>query len=607
MKKKYILISAISFFIILIIIPFKSSPQKFEVSGEQFLLDGKPFRIFSGELHYPRIPEEYWKDRLLKAKAMGLNTICTYIFWNQHEPEPGKYDFTGILNIRKFIKMAQETGLYVIIRPGPYICAEWDFGGLPAWLLKNDKIKIRTHDTAFMNPVKRYFKRLAVELADLQITNGGPIIMFQVENEYGCYGKDKEYIRQLTSLYKEVGFDVPFFNADWAYRFFMNAGRVKNSISVANFGNNPEGNFRRLKRLRPHTPQMCGEYWCGWFNGWGDKSWASTDTKRQISELQWMLENGKSFNLYMFHGGTNFGFTSGANDHFLGNYKPFITSYDYNAPLTEGGLPTDKYMAFRNILSRYQPAGMNITDLPVNAALIEIPEFKLTKSAQLFDHLVYNKTISIPVNMEKLGQYYGFIVYQTHIGRTKGKKLHINGLHDYAQVYLDDSYIGKADRRLNENAVQLPGTDKDNLCLKIFVAAEGRVNFGRKTTDMKGISGSVKLACKKLKNWEVYNVPMDSAFINHLVYLESIKPGFPAFYKGSFILEKTGDTYLNVGNWTKGVVWINGHNLGRYWNIGPQKRLYIPAPWLIKGKNELIIFELSGTGNATAKGEIMMK
>lgn len=593
--------------IIIFTLPFKGVSQQFEIQANQFLLDGKAFRIFSGEMHYPRIPEAYWKERLLMAKAMGLNTVCTYVFWNLHETYPGKYDFQGQLNIRKFIETAQEVGLYVIIRPGPYICAETDFGGLPPWLLKNDKIKLRSSDTSYFNPVRRYLKRLSEEIKDLQITSGGPIIMFQVENEYGAYGRERKYINMLTDLFKESGFNVPFYYSDWAIRPFMNAGSAGNKMSAANFGKNPERNFRRLGRIRKGVPQMCGEYWCGWFNAWGDNNWIASNTEQQVTEVKWMLENNKSFNLYMFHGGTNFGFMSGANDKICKPYSPFLTSYDYDAPLSEGGVPTEKYMQFRKLLSEYQPRGIELPDPPTPPQLIEIPGIELNSTSELIKNMNNLANVYMPLSMEKLGINNGFILYRTKLGHCHGGKLRIHGLHDMAYVFIDNQFIGCLDRRFGQECITVPAMNKDNAWLRILVESNGRVNFGKKLKDPKGITGKVSFKGKKLKIWQVSSFTPDEESIGKLSFSKGRNQAFPSFYKGLFTLSETGDTYLDMTSWTKGMVWVNGHSLGRYWNAGPQQRLYLPGPWLKKGENEIIVLEMISVENNMVKGVKTMK
>jgi len=583
--------------ILLLIITFLISlsairAQTFSVSGNQFLLNGKPFRIFSGEMHYNRIPKEYWKDRLTKLKAAGLNTVCTYVFWNEHEPTPGKFDFTGNLNIAEYIRIAQSLGLKVLLRPGPYVCSEWDLGGLPAWLLKQPDIKLRCMDQNYIKAVERYMMRLGGELKDLQITNGGPIIMIQVENEYGSYGNDREYMQELKRIIRKAGFDVELFTSDGPAHYLLESGTLEDAVPVVNFGGNPKSAFEELDKFRKDIPHMCGEFWCGWFTHWRDEKWGSADWERQKKELQWMLENNKSFNLYMFHGGTNFGFYAGAN--FSDKYEPDVTSYDYDSPLDEAGRPTQKYWDIREILSKYQPEGTILPEVPDNIKFIEIPEIKLEQSANLFDNLPAPIKSVQPKPMEMFDQNFGFILYRTKLIGPNSGTLKVTDLNDYGLVFVDGKYIGTIDRTKKENLIVLPKTETDNPILEILVEGMGRINFGQQLIDRKGITERVTLSGVTLMNWEVFPLPMENEYLSKLNYTNIDSVSLPKFYKGKFNLDETGDTFIDMSKWQKGCVWVNGHNLGRYWNVGPQQRLYCPAPWLKKGENEIIVFELYG-------------
>lgn len=569
------------------------SSQVFTIENDQILLNGKPYRIFSGEMHYSRIPHEYWKDRLLKARAMGLNTICTYIFWNIHEPQPGEFNFTGGGDVAKYIRTAKEVGLNVMIRPGPYVCSEWDLGGLPSWLLKDRDVKLRCMDPKYLKAAERYIMRLGKELSGLQITKGGPIIMLQVENEYGSYGNDKEYLKTLKSMFQKAGFNVPFYTSDGGADYLLEAGTIPDVLPVVNFGGSPKEAFENLAKFRSGIPQMCGEFWCGWFTHWGEKQWGGSDIEKQKEEIRWMLENGKSFNLYMFHGGTNFGWTAGAN--YDGKYIPDVTSYDYDAPLDEAGRPTKKFYVIRVLLSKYQPAGTALPALPDSLPTIEIPEIKLDSVASLFDNLPAARKSPQPKSMEELGQDYGFILYRTKLIGPKSGNLVITDLHDYGQVYLNGKFIGKLDRMLNENTIKLPETKDEYPVLDILVEAMGRVNFGQHLIDRKGITERVTLRGVTLMNWEVFNLPMDASYLKKLKFSRQDTSDSPKFFKGSLDVAGTGDTFLDTSKWKKGVVWINGHHLGRYWEIGPQHKLFLPGPWLKKGKNEIIVFDSQQT------------
>jgi beta-galactosidase GanA len=569
-----------------------SQGQTFTVSGDQFLLDGNPFRIFSGEMHYNRIPKEYWKDRLSKLKAAGLNTLCTYVFWNEHEPVPGKFNFSGNLNIAEFIRLAHSLGLKVLLRPGPYVCSEWDLGGLPAWLLKQPDIKLRCMDKNYMAAVERYILRLGEELKDLQITNGGPIIMVQIENEYGSYGNDKEYLIELKKIIRKAGFDVELFTSDGPAHYLLESGTLEDVVPVVNFGGNPKNAFEELDKFRSNIPHMCGEFWCGWFTHWRDEKWGSADWDRQKKELQWMLENNKSFNLYMFHGGTNFGFYAGAN--FSDKYEPDVTSYDYDSPLDEAGRPTQKYWDIREMLSRYQAEGTKLIDVPDEIKFIEILSIRLTQSANLFSNLPKSIKSVQPKPMEAFDQSYGFILYRTKLIGPNSGTLKVTNLNDYGLVYVDGKYIGTIDRTKQENSIVLPKTEVDNPVLEILVEGMGRINFGQQLIDRKGITDRVTLNGVTLMNWDVFSLPMENEYLSKINYNDIDTSNVPKFFKGKFNLAETGDTFIDMSKWHKGVVWVNGHNLGRYWNVGPQQRLYCPAPWLKKGENEIIVFELNG-------------
>lgn len=574
--------------------------QTFSVSGNQFLLNGKPFRIFSGEMHYNRIPKEYWKDRLTKLKAAGLNTVCTYVFWNEHEPTPGKFDFAGNLNIAEYIRIAQSLGLKVLLRPGPYVCSEWDLGGLPAWLLKQPDIKLRCMDYNYMKAVERYMMRLGEELKDLQITHGGPIIMVQVENEYGSYGNDREYMQEVKRIIRKAGFDVELFTSDGPAHYLLESGTLEDVVPVVNFGGNPKSAFEELEKFRKDIPHMCGEFWCGWFTHWRDEKWGSADWERQKKELQWMLENNKSFNLYMFHGGTNFGFYAGAN--FSDKYEPDVTSYDYDSPLDEAGRPTQKYWDIREMLSKYQSAGTVLPEVPDDIKFIEIPEIKLVQSANLFDNLPVPIKSVQPKPMEMFNQNFGFILYRTKMIGPNSGTLKVTDLNDYGLVFVNGKFIGTIDRTKKENSIVLPKTETDNPILEILVEGMGRINFGQQLIDRKGITERVTLGGVTLMNWEVFSLPMENEYLSKLNYNNIDTVSLPKFYKGKFNLDETGDTFIDMSKWEKGIVWVNGYNLGRYWNVGPQQRLYCPAPWLKKGENEIIVFELYGGNSKSITG-----
>ncbi|MFA6448590.1 MAG: beta-galactosidase family protein [bacterium] len=561
------------------------------VKDGQFYLDGQPFRIMSGEMHYARIPEAYWQDRLLKARAMGLNTVTTYVFWNVHETRPGAFDFSDQRDLKRFIKLAQRNGLRVILRISPYVCAEWDFGGLPSWLLKDRGLRIRSMYPGYMSAVKKYMIRLGEEVGDLQSTRNGPIIMVQLENEYGSYGNDKKYMTTLRDIYKEAGFDVLFSTADGPESYMLEAGAVDGAIPTVNFGAGAENAFKKLAEFRTGIPEMTGEYWVGWITHWGDPRWMDQSEERQKKELKWLLDTGKSFNLYMFHGGTNFGFTAGAND-FGGKYAADVTSYDYGAPLSESGEITPEYKWMRALLVKYQNNNESVPEPPAPLPAITIPDIKFTSVAPLFSNLPDGKEAYQPEPIEMFNQYSGYVLYRTKLIGRKSGKLTIHDLHDYGYVYLDGKLIGELDRQKNENSINIPASENKSPTLDILVEALGRVNSGPLMIDRKGITDFVELEGMTLMNWQVFCLPMDEKQPGSMRFGNAPATGMPAVHRATFELAETGDSFLMMDKWNKGAVWVNGHNLGRYWSVGPQKHLFVPGCWLKKGKNEILVFEL---------------
>ncbi|MGA2598075.1 MAG: beta-galactosidase [Bryobacteraceae bacterium] len=563
-----------------------AAPHTFAVQHGQFTLDNKPFRIISGEMHYPRVPREYWRDRFRMAKAMGLNTITTYVFWNLHEPRPGVYDFSGNNDVAEYIREAQQEGLYVILRPGPYICAEWDFGGFPSWLLKDHDMVVRSRDPKFMAAVSRWFARLGQELAPLQLANGGPIIAVQVENEYGSFGDDHVYMNQIRQTLLDSGFTKALlYTADGPEQ--LPKGTLPGLPAVINFGpgDAPQA-FATLDKFRSGGPFMCGEYWAGWFDHWGGKH-AATDAAQQTNEIQWMLDKGYSISMYMFHGGTSFGWMNGANSQGT-NYEPDVTSYDYDSALDETGRPTPKYFAFRGAIAK--ATGATPPPVPTQKPMIAIPNLTLADSIPLWSTLPNPKHSEDPLSMEDLDQAYGYILYRTQLEGPVSGPLVLDRLHDYAQIYLDGKLVGTLDRRLDQNQMPLEVTAK-RAQLDILIENTGRVNF---TTvlrgERKGITKQVTLAGRPIHGWDIYSLPMNDP--SKLAYTRTACAG-ACFYRATFKIEHPADAFLDTTQFTKGQVWLNGINLGRVWNIGPQNRLYVPGPWLRKGSNEIIVFDLA--------------
>ncbi|MCX6568703.1 MAG: beta-galactosidase [Candidatus Aminicenantes bacterium] len=585
--------------LVLSICPGLSGQRRdFRLGKEDFLLNGKPFRIMAGEVHFQRIPREYWADRLLKIKAAGLNTVGTYVFWNALEPEPGQWDLSGGNDLAAFIRTAERLGLWVIVRPGPYACAEWDFGGLPIWLLRTPDIKVRCSDPRYLAACESYILKIAGVIRDLQIHRGGPVLMVQVENEYGSFGNDRDYMRALQGFWDKAGIEVPLFTADGATSSMLEAGSLPGAAIGLDPGTN-EKDFAEAARLERGVPVFCSELYPGWLTHWGEE-WARVKTEDVLADLRWLLDHGKSFSLYMFHGGTNFGFWAGAN--FSDKYEPDVTSYDYDAPLNEMGQPTPKYFAIRDLLLRYLPKGAKLPDLPRPIPTIEIPAITLDESASLFDNLPAPVRSPQPGPMESYGQDHGFILYRTKLLGHRGGKLAVTDVHDYASVYVDGKFLGTIDRTKNETAIDIPKAEPANGTLDILVEGMGRINYGPRLIDRKGITERVTLNNMTLMTWDVHGLPMGEDDLSLLKF-----GGRPAdrpanFFRGGFELLETGDTYLDMTGWKKGVVWVNGHNLGRYWEIGPQKRLYCPASFLKRGRNEVVVFDLHILRPAPVRG-----
>jgi beta-galactosidase len=573
----------------------QAAPHSFRVEDGKFLLDGKPFQIVSGEMHYPRIPRAYWRARLRMARAMGLNTITTYVFWNEHEPSPGVYDFSGQRDIAEFIREAQSEGLYVILRPGPYVCAEWEWGGYPAWLLKDHSIVVRSSDPKFMEPARRWLLRLGQELAPLQIGNGGPIIAVQVENEYGSFGSDHAYMEQMHHTLLDAGFNqAQLYTADGPAQ--VPNGSLPELPAVINFGTgDAKQGFATLHKLRPQGPFMTGEYWAGWFDHWGEHH-HTTSAQQQADELAWILSQGYSASIYMFHGGTSFGWMNGANiDH--GNYEPDVTSYDYDAPLDESGRPTQKYMLFRDVIAK--ATGITPPPIPSVDTPVAVPAVQLVQSASLWQTLPQPIASPQPLTMEDLGQAYGYILYRTTVADPVSGNLVLDELHDYASIYANGELIGTLDRRLKQDHLAVDLKQPDTR-LDILVENTGRVNFTTAIRgERQGITHSVTLADKQLTGWQIYPLPMSDAA--NLPFRAADCTG-PCFYRGTLQVDKVGDTFLDTSAFTKGFVWVNGHALGRIWNIGPQKTLYLPGPWLHEGQNDVIVFDLEGAPGKSISG-----
>lgn len=599
---------ALSFFLAISMVGSLSScSQKttgtFEAGKGTFLLNGDSMVVKAAEIHYPRIPEPYWELRIESCKALGMNTICLYVFWNLHEQEEGKFDFTGNKDIAKFCRLAQKHGMYVIVRPGPYVCAEWEMGGLPWWLLKKQDVQLRSLDPYYMERVGIFMKEVGKQLADLQITRGGNIIMVQVENEFGSYGTDKPYVSAIRDLVREAGFtDVPLFQCDWSSNFTNNA--LDDLLWTVNFGTgaNIEQQFKKLKELRPETPLMCSEFWSGWFDHWGRKH-ETRDAATMVSGIKDMLDRNISFSLYMTHGGTTFGWWGGANNP---AYSAMCSSYDYDAPISEAGWLTPKYYQLRDLLQQYLPAGQTLPEPPEAFPVIEIPAITEWEVAPLFDNLPDPKQTESVKPMEQFDQGWGSILYRTTLKEDIEGTLHLDEMHDWAQVFADGQLLGRLDRRQGEFTLPLKSPLKKGTQLDILVEAMGRVNFDKSIHDRKGITEKVEVIsdgqATELKGWSVYNLPPFYEFVSNKNYQKGQVVNGPAYYRATFRLDKTGDTFLDMQTWGKGMVWVNGHAMGRFWEIGPQQTLYMPGCWLKEGENEIIVLDLKGPAETKVVG-----
>ncbi len=552
------------------------SAHTFRIGEKDFLLDDKPLQIRCGEIHFARVPREYWSHRLKLCKAMGLNAVCAYLFWNYHEFEPGQYDWSGQADAAEFCRLAQREGLWVILRPGPYACAEWDGGGLPWWLLKNPNIQLRSQDPAFLGPATAWLKEVGRVLGPLQVTRGGPILMVQVENEYGSYGNDAEYMGKLRQALLEAGFDVPLFACNPPGD--LKRGWRSDLFQVVNFGSHPEAGFKALRAIQPSGPLMCGEFYPGWFDTWGAPHHLGK-TQQYLADLEHMLKEGASFSIYMAHGGTTFGMWSGADRPF----KPDTSSYDYDAPISEAGWVTEKFRLTRELMANY--AGPLPEPPPANPVM-SVPAFRLEQVAPIFDNLPAPVEDDAPRPMEAYDQGHGCILYRATMPAGPATTLKVDQAHDFAWVFLDGQPVGIMDRRTRRFQVPLPAREKPAR-LDILVEAMGHVNFGKEIHDRKGLQGNPVPGAK----WQVYR--LDESAQRGLKWKRGAAQG-PAYWRGTFTVEKPADTFLDLRNWGKGVVWINGRCLARFWNIGPTQTAYLPAPWLRVGENEVVILDLLG-------------
>ena len=588
-----------------------NKPGTFTTGDKTFLLNGEPFIVKAAEVHYPRIPRPYWEHRIQMCKALGMNAVCIYIFWNIHEQKEGQFDFTGNNDVAEFCRIAQKNGMYVIVRPGPYVCAEWEMGGLPWWLLKKKDIKLRERDPYFMERVKIFEEKVGEQLKPLTIQNGGPIIMIQVENEYGSYGEDKPYVSEIRDCLRSIyGKELSLFQCDWSSNFEKNG--LDDLTWTMNFGTgaNIDDQFRRLGELRPNAPKMCSEFWSGWFDKWGARH-ETRPAKDMVDGMDEMLSKGISFSLYMTHGGTSFGHWAGANSP---GFAPDVTSYDYDAPINEYGLATPKFWELRKMMEKYSDKKLpSVPKAPMG--IITIPKFEMKEFAPLITGISQVVVSPEPKTFEEMDMGWGTMSYTTILPEIKSQSVLTGEFHDFAQVFIDGKYIGKIDRVKNEKSLTLPPMRKDAE-LSIIVEGMGRINFGRAIKDFKGIIGNVTITSDldkyemtlKPKAWVNATIADDyqtavKAFETKMP--ETAKGDFlkAGYHRGYFTLKKVGDTFLNFETWGKGQVYVNGNAMGRIWSIGPQQTLYVPGCWLKKGKNEVIVLDVVGPKEAVVWGQ----
>ena len=580
----------------------------FEIKDKKFLMDGKPINIYSGAMHYFRTLPEYWEDRLTKLKLAGFNTVETYVCWNLHEPKPGEFCFEGMLDIERFVKTAEKVGLYCIVRPGPYICAEWDFGGLPAWLLKDKNMQIRCNYPDYTACVERFYRELLSRLAPLQMTKGGNIIAMQVENEYGSYGNDKEYLAFIEKLMRDCGIDCELFTSDSNWKNMLSGGSLPHIYKVLNFGSKAKTAFNCLKDFPNDGPNMCGEFWCGWFDHWRDKHHTrnAADIAKEVKDF---LDIDANFNFYMFHGGTNFGFTAGANFTPGCPYEPTVTSYDYCALLNEWGDYTPAYHEVRKLLCEKQ--GIEMGELPPSPELQSIGKVKLTKGASLFenlDNIGEKHRSAVPEGMEYYGQNFGMIYYETVLsGKYDISPVSIKDVHDFGYVYFDGKQKAFIDRTKytvpdkfslknlilkkspEDNSLVMNALDGDRK-IGVLVDTMGRVNYGARMLDRKGIS-DIYIGNQRQMGFDVWTLPLDN--LENLKYSDKYDKNEPVFLKGTFKTDSKADCFVHLDGFEKGYVFVNGFNLGRFWAVGPQKSLYLPGA-LLKEENEIIVLSLNG-------------
>ncbi|WP_439692380.1 glycoside hydrolase family 35 protein [Curtobacterium sp. SP.BCo] len=596
--------------------------MRFAIGDTDFLLDGEPHRILSGAIHYFRVHPDLWADRIRKAKLMGLNTIETYVAWNAHAPAPDVFDLTGGLDLGRFLDLVHAEGMHAIVRPGPYICAEWTNGGLPYWLFADGTVGVRRDEPGFLAAVQDYLGHLAPVLVPRQIDDGGPIVLVQVENEYGAYGSDPVYLTKLEQMHRSIGLTVPFTSVDQPMGTMLEDGSLPSLHKTGSFGSRSTERLARLRQAQPTGPLMCSEFWDGWFDSWGEHH-HTTPAAASAADLDDLLAAGGSVNVYMFHGGTNFGFTNGANDK--GVYRPIATSYDYDAPLDEAGRPTPKFHAFRAVIERYAPvpplpasmepggsgrlpvegsgAGLEARVAPATDVAVRLDRVASLRS--LLPALTDWSTHDTPPTFDALGVASGFVLYRTEVDLPSGGVLTVGEeVRDRAVVSVDGIVVGVLEREHHDRAIALPPVTGT---LELLVEDQGRVDYGPRIGEPKGLIGGVAVDGVPLARWTASALTLDPVAPAAVDVLAVIEPtdgdvlAGPVFATGSFDLAEADDRYLSLDGFRKGVAWVNGFCLGRYWSRGPQRTLAVPGPVLRAGRNEVVVFELHAAASRTAR------
>lgn len=577
----------------------------FEIGEQDFLLDGTPLQILSGSLHYFRVHRDQWADRIHKAKLLGLNTIETYVAWNHHSPVRGRFDLSGGRDLGLFLDLVAAAGMRALVRPGPYICAEWDNGGLPAWLFQDPEVGIRRHEPRYLAAVGEYFDQLLPVLAPRQVTRGGPVLAVQIENEYGAYGSDKTYLRELVAMTRARGIEVPLFTCDQATDEMLENGGLPELHAMATFGSRSAERLATLRRHQPTGPLMCVEFWNGWFDSWGGHH-HTTPAETNTRDLAELLDAGASVNLYMFHGGTNLGLTNGANDK--GTYWPITTSYDYDAPLAEHGEPTDKYFAVRDVLARHTHVPDELPAAPGPAPAFEVPLDSRASFWDVVDDLgSWHDADRLPT-MDELGHFSGFGLYRARVAADDAA-VDFAEVRDRAQAFLDRAPVGVLSRSQHDRTLTLPAGSEG--VLELLVEDQGRVNYGARLGEPKGLIGPARTATREIADWQVLPIKLGHVEKLHAALdaadaaagaspRGNVVPG-PTLLRGHFDLGEPTDLFLGTAGWGKGVVWINGFLLGRFWSAGPTRTMYVPAPVLRADRNEILVLELLGTTTPEAR------